>query len=280
MTESFIDANGMTFTARTAGDSGELVMFLHGFPQSSWTWRAEIEAVANAGFRACAPDQRGYSPGARPDSIDAYRIERLVSDVLAIADALQAPQFHLVGHDWGGHLAWVTAALHPERVRTLAVISRPHPGAFIKAMQADAAQSSRSGHHRSFQRPEATDELLANDAHGLRNVFDGLPDEAAEGYLEVLGHRDALDAAINWYRAAGNSSIRPADVPSVSMPTLYVWGSADSTVGRAAAELTAEFVDGTFEFVAIPDVGHFVTDQVPGMFARHLLKHLTATVSR
>ena len=109
-----IETHGLTFTADLAGPSeGDLVLLLHGFPQTRHAWRAELKSLAAAGFRACAPDQRGYSVGARPDGVDAYRIERLVADALGIADTLGAESFHLVGHDWGGHLAWVTAAQNP-----------------------------------------------------------------------------------------------------------------------------------------------------------------------
>ncbi len=272
-----VEASGFRFTCDLGGDpDGDLVLFLHGFPQTRHAWRAELGAAASDGFRVCAPDQRGYSAGARPIGADAYRVELLVADVLAIADALDEPRFHLVGHDWGGHIAWLVAALHPERVVSLAVLSRPHPAAFARAMAADAAQSGRSGHHRSFQRPEATDELLADDAASLRSIYtrSGVSPGDADAYLATLAQRPALDAAVNWYRSAGASSLVAADVPAVVMPTMYVWGTADSTVGRAAAEATADEVTGPYRFVALADVGHFITDESPGTFPPLLLEHL------
>lgn len=272
-----IEANGLVFTADVGGpDDGEPVLFLHGFPQTRHTWRAELAAVAAAGSRACAPDQRGYSPGARPTGIESYRVELLVADALAIADALDARRFHLVGHDWGGHLAWLIAALHPDRVRSLSVISRPHPGAFARAMSNDAEQESRSGHHRSFLRPDATAELLADDAARLRAIYrgGGVPAEAAGVYLARLNDHAALDAAINWYRAAGGSALRAGDVPAVAAPTMYVWGTADATVGRAAAEGVADFVTGPYRFVELEGLGHFVTDERPDRFPPLLLDHL------
>jgi len=275
-----IEANGFTFTTDVTGPAGgELVLLLHGFPQTRHTWRAELTALADAGFRACAPDQRGYSSGARPEGVDAYRIEHLVADALAIADALGAERFHLVGHDWGGHLAWVTAALHPERIRSLSVLSRPHPAAFARAMAADAAQSSRSSHHRAFQRAEATDELLADDCARLRAVYagQGVPQRDADAYLATLADRAALDAAIHWYRAAGSAKLGAADVPAVRVPTLYVWGDADATVGREAAEGSAAFVNAPYRFVALPGLGHFVTDDAPGVYPPMLLDHLQDT---
>lgn len=278
-TTTVIHANELDFTATTAGpDDADLVVLLHGFPQTRYTWRAEVAALADAGLRACAPDQRGYSPGARPDGIDGYRLDNLVADVLAIADALGADRFHLVGHDWGGQVAWTTAALHPERVRSLAVISRPHPAAFVAAMRTDDAQAGRSTHHQSFQRAEATDELLADDAAWLRRAYErsGVPADDAAAYLELLSDRDALDAAVNWYRASRLSGVKAAETPTVTRPTLYVWGDADATVGRQAAEGTRNRVDAPYRFAELAGLGHFVTDQDPAAFPPLLLEHLDA----
>jgi pimeloyl-ACP methyl ester carboxylesterase len=272
-------ANGLRFTADLAGPSaGERVLLLHGYPQTRHTWRAELPALAAAGFRACAPDQRGYSEGARPDGIEAYRTENLLADVLALADSLGAERFHLVGHDWGGQLAWLTAARHPERVRSLSVLSRPHPAAFARAMSSDPEQAGRSRHHRAFQRAEVTDLLLADGAARLRAALasQGVPEADVDAYLATLAERRALDAAIHWYRAAGSSGLTAADVPKVLVPTLYVWGDADATVGRPAAEATRGFVAAPYRFVELPGIGHFVTDQAPAAFAPLLLAHLAA----
>ena len=222
------------------------------------------------------PWTSGATPGARPDGIDGYRLDNLVADVLAIADVLGAERFHLVGHDWGGQVAWTTAALHPERVRSLAVISRPHPAAFVAAMRSDDTQAGRSGHHRSFQRAEATDELLADNAAWLHKAYDRsrVPADDAAAYLELLGERDALDAAINWYRAGRLSGVTAAETPAVTSPTLYVWGDADATVGRPTAEGTQTWVDAPYRFVELADIGHFVTDQDPTAFPPLLLDHL------
>jgi pimeloyl-ACP methyl ester carboxylesterase len=270
-------ANGLTFTADLAGPpDGDLALLLHGFPQTRHTWRAELDALAGAGLRACAPDQRGYSPGARPAGSESYRVESLVADALALADSLGAKRFHLVGHDWGGQLAWLLAARHPERVRTLSVLSRPHPAAFARAMADDTAQAGRSRHHVSFLRAEATDELLADGAKRLRAALakQGVPEADVAKYLATLGEHAALDAAIHWYRAAGKSGIAARDVPPVRVPTLYVWGDADATVGRRAAEGTRDFVAAPYRFVELPGVGHFVTDQAPQAFPPLLLAHV------
>lgn len=278
-TSTGIAIGELTFTVDTAGpDDGPLVLLLHGFPQTRHTWRAELPALAGAGYRAWAPDQRGYSPGARPSGIEAYRVENLVADVLALADAAGADRFHLVGHDWGGQVAWLTACHHPGRVASLAVLSRPHPRAFVEAMTADPAQADRSRHHRSFLDPEATDRLLADGAGRFRQrlVDQGVPRDDLDAYWATLGQREALDAAINWYRAAGGSGLRAGDTPDATVPTLFVWGDADASVGRAAAEGTARHVRGPYRFVELAGVGHFVTDQAPEVFPPLLLEHLAA----
>ena len=274
-----IAANGFRFTADAAGDEHDrLVLLLHGFPQTRHAWRHELPALAAGGCSAIAPDQRGYSAGARPADIDAYRSEMLVDDALALAAAAGHERFDLVGHDWGGQVAWLTAALHPERVRTLTVLSRPHPAAFAAAAERDPEQPHRSRHHRAFQRAEATDALLADGAKRLRGALSsqGVPPADVDAYLSTLGDRATLDAAINWYRAVGGSGIAAADVPAVEVPTLYLWGTSDATVGRQAAEGTAAFVNGAYRFVELPGVGHFITDQAPDALVPELLAHLRA----
>ena len=270
--------SGLRFAAHSAGsDDAPLVLLLHGFPQTRHTWRHELPALAKAGYRAVAPDQRGYSPRARPTGVESYATERLVGDALAMADALGAERFGLIGHDWGGQLAWLLAARHPERVRALAVLSRPHPQAFRDALRTDRAQGQRSSHHRSFQSADMTDRLLADGARRLRRslVHQGVSDVDADAYLAVLGQRDALDAALHWYRAAAKSAESEsgslgAAAAAIRVPTLYVWGDADATVGRAAAEGTARYVTGPYRFHVVPGAGHFLTDQRPDAVAAAL----------
>ncbi|HJV59000.1 MAG TPA: alpha/beta hydrolase [Methylomirabilota bacterium] len=271
------------FTADTAGPAGgELVLLLHGYPQSRHAWRHQVPALGAAGYHAVAPDQRGYSPGVRPDpsrDLAAYGIDRLVQDVLDLADASgsAARPFHLVGHDWGGHVAWVTAHRHPSRLRSLTVLSRPHPAAFRRAFKENADdQQHRSRHHRIFHDPTTGPRLLEDGARRLRSRLadQGVPEASIAEYLSVLGEPAALEAALGWYRAAG--SLTHVEVGPVTVPTLYVWGDRDATVGPSAARFTAEFVTGPFRFEVLPGVGHFVTDEAPGAATHLLLSHLAA----
>src|SRR5260370_21153169 len=207
--EKITIAPGLTFDALVAGASGAPgVLLLHGLAESMHTWRAQVSARANAGYRAGARSQRGYSPGARPDTGDTanYHIERLMDDAMAIAAAsgYGDRRFHLVGHDWGGSIAWALADRTPDRLASLTVLSRPRPNAFNRAPpMPDGDQAHRSRHHKAFLEPGAADLLLADDAKWLRERLTaaGVPAGAIEQHLSVLGNKDAMQAALAWYRA-------------------------------------------------------------------------------
>jgi pimeloyl-ACP methyl ester carboxylesterase len=271
--------SGLTFTADVAGPTGgPLVLLLHGFPESRHSWRAALPALAAAGYRAVAPDQRGYSPGARPDPADLanYAFDRLVDDAIEIAAAAgyDGTRFHLVGHDWGGQVSWGVAAKHPERLASLTILSRPHPSSFRRALlKEDGDQKHRSRHHRAFLEPETGKMLLADNARRLRDGLfgQGVPAAALEEHLSVLGNPEALEAALAWYRA--NKGLA-ADIGTIKVPTLYIWGDADATVGPDAAYGTGEFIGAAYALEVLPSVGHFVMDQAPAKATDLMLAHL------
>jgi pimeloyl-ACP methyl ester carboxylesterase len=270
---------GLTFDVLTEGPGGApLVLFLHGFAESFHTWDHQIAAAAKAGYRAIAPSQRGYSAGARPDAADttSYEFHHLIGDAMAVAAACgyAGKRFHLVGHDWGGSIAWGIADQYPDRLASLTILSRPHPNAFNRALEMpDGDQKHRSRHHRAFLEPDAASVVLANDAEWLRVRWkaNGMPSAAQEKHLAVLGNPATMEAALAWYRARG--AIRTPLEPT-RVPTLYIWGEADDTVGRAAAEGTRDFVSADYAFETIPGVGHFAADQVPEKVSDLLLRHL------
>jgi pimeloyl-ACP methyl ester carboxylesterase len=272
---------GLTFDVLTAGERGApLVLLLHGFAESMHCWSAQIPALAGNGYRAIAPSQRGYSPGARPDPNEPanYHIDRLMDDAMAIvaASGCGEARFHLVGHDWGGSIAWSLADRYPQRLASLTVLSRPHPNAFNRALQMpDGEQARRSKHHKAFLEPDAADVVLADNAKWLRErlAANGVPADAIERHLSVLGNKDAMEGALAWYRARG--AIRGPLGP-IRVPTLYIWGDADDTVGRAAAEGTVDFVAAAYRFEVLPGVGHFAADQSPDRVSELLLQHIAA----
>lgn len=272
---------GLIFDAWVAGPAdGALVLMLHGYPQSRHTWRDQLPALAAAGYRVVAPDQRGYSPGARPDPADLanYHYDLLVSDAIDIAAACGHAQgrFHLVGHDWGGQVSWGVADRYPDRLASLSILSRPHPSAFVRALQdPDGDQKHRSRHHRAFLDPATASLLLADEARRLRRVLieAGVPPPAVEMYVSVLGKPAALEAALAWYRAQKDLRVATG---VITVPTMYVWGDADASVSPTAARGTAEFVSGPYRFVTLPGAGHFSTDQQPLRINELLLEHLAA----
>ncbi|HEU5093673.1 MAG TPA: alpha/beta hydrolase [Reyranella sp.] len=271
--------SGFTFITDTAGPAGgALVLLLHGFPESRHSWRAALPALATAGYRAVAPDQRGYSPGARPDPKDLanYAFDKLIADAIDIADAAgaQGKRFHLVGHDWGGQVSWGVAGKHPDRLASLTILSRPHPASFRRALlKEDGDQKHRSRHHRKFLEPETGPMLLEENARRLRRnlATQGVPDAAIEEHLGVLGSPEALEAALAWYRA--NKGLA-AEIGTIEVPTLYIWGDADATVGPEAAHGTREFVGAAYGMEVLPGIGHFVMDQAPAKAVELLLQHL------
>jgi len=271
-------APGLVFDAFVDGkESAPLVLMLHGYSVSRHFWAAQVPALAKAGYFAVAPNQRGYAIGARPDpaNFDNYRIDKLVGDALDIAKAAghDDRRFHLVGHDWGGSLAWLIAYRYPERLASLTILSRPHPMAFANALaMPDGDQKRRSGHHTAFLDPEAGPRVLANDAEWIRtrHAKAGVPQKAIEAHLSVIGNPQAMEAALAWYRARGERQ----NLGPIKVPTLYIWGDADDTVGLAAAEGTAEFIAAPYRFEILPGVGHYAADQVPDRVNELLLDHL------
>lgn len=265
-----------TFDARVAGPAdGEVVLLLHGFPQTSWSWRSQLDALGAAGYRAIAPDQRGYSARARPAEVERYAIPQLVADVIGVADAVGADRFHLVGHDWGAAVAWQVAGRHQDRLRTLTILSVPHPSAFGRAIQGEAGadQASRSSYIDFFRSDGAADAFMANGGDGLRNLYavSGLTGDV-EPYVEVLKQPGAMQAALNWYRAA---SLTDADaLGPISMPTMFVWSTDDAALGPDAAKWTGEYVEGPYRFEVFEGINHWIAEGDPERLNGLLLEHL------
>jgi pimeloyl-ACP methyl ester carboxylesterase len=269
-------ARGLEFGALAAGPpDGELVVLLHGFPQTAACWTEVAEALAAAGYGVLAPAQRGYSPGARPAAVAAYRLPELVADVLALAEAAGADRFHLVGHDWGGVVAWALAARHPDRVLTLTSVSTPHPRAFAAAL-VTSAQLLRSAYIGFFRIPRLPELALgARGQRGLRFLLTrgGLAREWADRYASAMAEPGALSAALAWYRAATPFGV---GVPLVTVPTRYVWGSGDPALGRRAATITGRWVTGPYRLDVLEGAGHWLPEHHPEELARLVLDHLEA----
>ena len=275
------DVGDLTFDVRVDGpEDGRPVLLLHGFPQTSASWAAVSPMLAEAGLRIYAPDQLGYSPGARPDEVAAYTAQNLAQVTADLMTALEIPVADVVGHDWGANVAWTLAAWHSDRVRSLTAVSVPHPAAYTVAYRADPEQKERSGYIRLFwQAGKAEDVLLADDARRLRRMLSGggeqatgVPEEAIEEYVAVLSAPGALTAALNWYRAMSSDT----RVDPIEVPTTYVWSDGDVAIGRTAAEACIDHVTGDYRFVELPGVTHWIPEQAPEQLARAILDRIAS----
>jgi len=270
-----VDVGDLTFDVRVDGpDDGRPVLLLHGFPQTSLSWAAVTPLLTRAGLRTYAPDQLGYSPGARPDEVEAYSTPNLAQVTADLMTALDVPVADVVGHDWGANVAWALAGWHPDRVRSLTAVSVPHPAAYTVAYRTDPEQKERSGYIRLFwQAGKAEEVLLEDDGRRLRRMLTGgdgetgIPAEAVEQYVSVLSAPGALTAALNWYRAMSSAD----RVDPVGVPTTYVWSDGDAAIGRTAAEACANYVTGDYRFVELPGVTHWIPEQAPEQLAAAIL---------
>jgi pimeloyl-ACP methyl ester carboxylesterase len=260
-----VRVRGLLFDVTVAGpDDGIPILLLHGFPQNATMWDALSPALHAAGLRTIAPDQRGYSPGARPADVKAYALAECVADAVALLDAFGLDAAHVAGHDWGAAVAWGLAAGYPERVHTVTALSVPHPRAFGRALLTSPDQLRRSAYILLFRRAGTAEKLLLDDdARRLRGVFagSGLDGAAVNRYVAPMLAPGALTAALNWYRAldlAGRHG-----VGKVSAPTTYVWSDGDRAIGRVAAEKCGSEVTGEYRFVKLPGVSHWIPDEAP-----------------
>lgn len=283
VTRTSIDAAGLTFEALASGTDGEPVILLHGMPETSAMWIPAMDLLAHQGYRCLAFDQRGYSPGARPDDIAAYDHRHLGQDVLDVADAAGFDRFHLIGHDWGAAAGWCAVDLDGgERIASYASLSIPHYRGFAEATRDDPAVQAYRDFLGAVQAPgQIVESFWSADAFArLRDVWTAHDEELVEQYLAVLGQDGALSAALNWYRAT-NGHLTVLDGTSlefapVSLPTMLVWGNRDPYVSRMAVDVGRGYVVGPHEFVEL-DAGHWLAQEEPELvgvlLARHLSRH-------
>lgn len=267
-----VPVGGLVFDLAERGDpQGRPVLLLHGFPQVHRAFDAlagRLEAAPDAP-RLLAPDQRGYSPGARPADPSAYTLPALAADVLGLLDAAGVEHADVVGHDWGAIVGWYLAALHPDRVRTLTAVSVPHPAALAEALAQSTEQRKMSEYVGLFKDSEKAARVLLEDgARRLRALYHPLPDAVAAPHAAALGEPEALIAALRWYQATALSA--GTDVPAVEVPVVYVWSTADAAISRAAAERCVEHAAGPYQFVVLEGVSHWIPDEAPDALAAAL----------
>jgi pimeloyl-ACP methyl ester carboxylesterase len=260
--------NGVTLHCIEAGPSeGPLVILLHGFPEFWWGWRYQIGPLADAGFRVLVPDQRGYHLSDKPEGRRAYDLDTLAKDVVGLADALGRETFSVVGHDWGGLVAWWTASRYPDRVAKLVVLNAPHPSVAGSYMRSHPSQMLRSLYVGFFQIPRLPESMLS--ANGYRSLKDALrrtsrpgtfSDEDVTRYEQAWAQPGALTTMLNWYRAL---PFKPAmKDPTVHSPTLVIWGSRDRFLERGLAEASLALC-GSGKVLWIENATHWVQHEEP-----------------
>lgn len=268
--------DGLTFDLSDSGPSGaEVIVLLHGFPANRHCWDAVTPGLVGHGFRVLVPDQRGYSPGARPPRRRDYRMPELVADVVALIDAAGAQRVHLVGHDWGGAVGWAFASTHPERLHTFTSLATPHPTAVTRAF-VRSRQLLQSWYMLAFQLPALPERAFQPPLQGfLRRqlVASGLPAETAERYLGPLADTSAARAALNWYRAMPLS--RPL-TGRIQVPTLYAYPTGDVALGRTAADLTRDYVAGPYRYEVLEGVSHWIPEEAPETVVSLVAAHARA----
>ncbi len=268
--------------------NGPLVVLLHGFPEFWYSWREQIPALADAGFHVVAPDMRGYDASEKPHGIERYESDELVGDVLGLIDHFGAETTHVVGHDWGGLVAWQTAIRHPERVEKLVVLNAPHPGRFLEVLPA-SSQLVRSWYLFFFQLPRLPEYALSANNYAVVEKLlrfsateTTFSEEDVQRYVEAIAQPGALTATLNYYRAVFRENAkeeletllgRPSRDLAVHVPTLLIWGEQDIA-------LEPELIEGMHRWVPdlrierLSDATHWVQNDEPTQVNELLLEYL------
>jgi pimeloyl-ACP methyl ester carboxylesterase len=265
-----LDVNGISLYVEDHGD-GIPVLLLHGWPDSARLWRHQVPVLAASGFRVITPDMRGFGRSARPGGVDAYRLRNAVTDVGAILNRLDLETAHVVGHDWGAAVAWLTAMLYPERIRKLTAISVPHPLAAPTVRQYEMAW-----YQLFFQFTDVAEATIQHDDWAwLRTFSRGNGD--LEQAIADLSRPGALTASLNWYRAnlAPRKPGTPAILPPVLAPTLGIWSDGDHYLDGERMKDSAALVAGRWRYEEIPGASHWVPLDAPDRLNELLLDWLS-----
>ena len=284
-------ANGIGFSVLAAGRRDRpVVLLLHGFPEGKESWEPQLNALAEAGYRAVAPDLRGFGGTDAPKGVDAYQMPHLVADVEGLISALGEDQVDLVGHDWGALVGWPFVSRHPRLVRSWTSLSIPHPTALAQASgldgnpNPDPDQRERSSYIGLFHKVGKAEEvLLENDAQRLRAMYrigpnpDAVPEDTVNGFIGGFQREGRLTAGLNYYRAnlkpAAYAAYPPCPKP-ITPPTLLLWGDQDPALGRKGVEGTEALVEGPYRLIVLEGAGHWLQFERAGEVSRAIIEHI------
>lgn len=281
---AFIQANGIRIHYVTAG-KGPLVVLLHGFPEFWYAWRRQIPALAQH-FQVVVPDLRGYGDTERPPNISDYKPSVLVKDLVGLIRGLGHEKAHIIGHDWGGAIAWGTAMEHPELIDRLVVLNCPHPVVFKRALRSNFQQIKKSWYVFFFQIPYFPELLFKmNPKRFVEKVFrenairkEAFSDEDLECYRRALEEPGAYEAALNYYRAAFSKSSKEdpgAKKEKIAAPTLLIWAEDDAALGKELTHEMASFFSGPFKIHYVPHCSHWVNEEQPELVNQLILQFLS-----
>lgn len=279
-----ITVGELEFDVRVSGKKAhEPVIFLHGFPETSFMWSKLMEKLSYLGYYCIAPDMRGYSENACPKGVENYRVKELREDILNIATSLGAEKFHLVGHDWGAAIGWNIVYASPERILSWTALSVPHTRAFGRALKLDKEQKKKSRYIGWFLVPLLPELYLRRgDLSKFRKLWKHSSPEELENYLSVFRRKKSLTGALNYYRAnIGKGKNQP--IGSIEAPVLFIWGNRDLAIGSFAAHGNQKYMKGEYTFLEL-DGGHWLIqtnyDEVEAAIVKHLSKYGTASAKK
>jgi len=284
---STIKTNGTRLHVVQAGpQSGIPVILLHGFPEFWYGWRKQIPALVEAGCRVIVPDQRGYNLSDKPKGIGNYGIYTLVEDIIGLIDELAYEKVNLVGHDWGGIVAWTLANKYSERLHKLSIMNAPHPSVMRKTLARDLDQFRRSWYAMFFQLPWLPEKILSSnywrlmvDALRGSNKFQSFTDEDIEKYKEAWSQPDAITSMLNWYRATVRLQGSTSKDVRVNVPTLMMWGIKDFALSHRMARPSMDYVeDGNL--ILFPEASHWVQHDAAEEVNHYLVDFILDSISR
>ena len=280
---TYIETNGIKLHMVMAGPKdGKPVLLLHGFPEFWYGWRAQIPALAEAGYRVIVPDQRGYNLSDKPKGVKAYSVDKLVADILGLMDALGYDKANLIGHDWGAMVAWAFAIWHPERLHKLGILNVPHPAVMLNFLRrGDPEQLRRSWYVFAVQLPWLPEAMLrADNWRGADRALRGsgkihtFAKEDIPEYKKAWSKPGAMTAMLNWYRAVVRHRPQMPKDLRVKVPTLIIWGMQDVALSHRMARLSLDYCDDG-KLVFFEEATHWVQHDEAGVVNQLLMEFLS-----